>query len=191
PHPTISGGFSSRAKDLKRHAEQGYSNTEFSSESMHPSEYAAPPKRPRTQDAVDVEWDQYQATGSHNDLFEDAVIKIGYQVPRGILGLPFELITMTLRRIFNPLDLWRFSQVCTVIRDLIDEKLWRDLYIRQTPIWSLDVQVNHLLEGVKMWSQMVISDYLRRTERWVEVSGNLTEAVEDKKPLRADLGSCR
>ncbi|KAF9342701.1 hypothetical protein BGX26_007019, partial [Mortierella sp. AD094] len=188
PHPTNSSGSPSGAKDLKRHAEQ-YPRNLNQVYIMHPSEYAAPPKRPRTQDTV--EWHQYHPTEPHNELFVDAIIEIGLQEPRSILSLPFELIIMTLRRISNPLDLWRFSQVCTTIRDLIDEKLWRDLYIMQSPIWSLDVQMNHLQGGVKMWSRMVLSDYLRRTSRWVEAFGNLTQGFEDKKLLRVDPASSR
>ncbi|KAF9991577.1 hypothetical protein BGZ79_004258, partial [Entomortierella chlamydospora] len=97
---------------------------------------------------------------------------------------------MILRCIYNPLDLWRSSQASRAIRNLINEKFWRDLYVMQNPIWSLDAHVNRLPGGVKMWSGMVVSDYLRRNLHWVNVSCNLSETVGKMKLLRPDLDSC-
>ncbi|KAF9995777.1 hypothetical protein BGZ79_010501 [Entomortierella chlamydospora] len=169
----------------KRNIDQECGSPKSGLEPMLWSEYTVLPKKLRTQD---LERCQYQF---HDELFDNAIIKIGHRESRSLLDLPFELIIMILWRVSNPLDLWSFSQVCTAIRNLIDEKLWQNLYTIQSPIWSSHVQINHLAGGVKMWSRMVISDYLRRTLRWVDVSGNLSQAVEGKKLLRANLGTCQ
>ncbi|KAF9996497.1 hypothetical protein BGZ79_009759, partial [Entomortierella chlamydospora] len=192
PHPTISVGSPNGYNNLKRPTEQysGYPDQGYGiPESMRLCEYAASSKRPRTQDTAECY--QYHLTGPHNEQSVDVTVKIGHREPRGLLDLPFELIMMILRRVSNPLDLWNFSQVCAAIRSLIDERLWQNLYISQTPIWSSYIQINNLTGGVKMWSRIVLGDYLRRTLRWVEVSGNLPQAVEGKKLLRANLGTCQ
>ncbi|KAF9373174.1 hypothetical protein BGX21_004548, partial [Mortierella sp. AD011] len=191
PHPTISIESPNGYNNLKRHntyypchLDQGCDIPE----SMRLSEYATPSKRPRTQDTA--EYYQHQLTSPHNEQFVDATVKIGHREPRSLLNLPFELIVMILWRVSNPLDLWSVSQVNAAIRGLIDERLWQNLYISQTPVWSSHIQINNLTGGVKMWSRIVLGDYLRRTLRWAEVSGNLPQAVEDKKLLRANLGTC-
>ncbi|KAF9095121.1 hypothetical protein BGX27_001322 [Mortierella sp. AM989] len=80
-----------------------------------------------------------------------------------------------------------------MLRGLIDEQFWRDIYINQTPSWSLDAQVNHLPGGETSWRRMVTSDYLRRNWRWVDKPlsdpTNHTQLVDVKKRLRIDLGS--
>ncbi|KAF9429250.1 hypothetical protein BGZ76_001596 [Entomortierella beljakovae] len=73
------------------------------------------------------------------------------------------------------------SQVCRLIRDLIDEKLWRDMYIIHLPNWSTGVKVDDL-KSTTMWSRMVTRDYLRRTFLWLDRS-----SVEVRKLPQLDI----
>ncbi|KAF8978313.1 hypothetical protein BGZ46_006611 [Entomortierella lignicola] len=140
-------------------------------------------KRSRVQSDNEIHQLQVPDHVSSSSMSTTIIIPGSLQPPR-LQKLPIELILTILWFVSDAKALWCISRTCKMINGLIGKKFWHNVYIIQTPAWSINVKINHLQGDVKKWTQMVLNDYKRRTLRWAKQPIGINRSLS----LRADLG---
>ncbi|KAF9988530.1 hypothetical protein BGZ65_000600 [Modicella reniformis] len=110
---------------------------------------------------------------------------------QSLTDFPNEILLNIQSNFTQPQDLLRFSQTCTLLRELTDDGAWCKAYKGLVPRWGEGVEVGHLRGRTNVWRQAVMDDHLRKTVSWVapetaetvKSPGTLSEPVR----LRIDL----